>query len=210
MAFENFQRELYEKKLETKKYFSMAFEILKVFINENKLWTIFFVIANIWKLFSNIIENRIYDYKFLIFIPNLVATIYIGVFCIVSIIKIGNKIENKIFEYNLKDIMKKYLITIAILVIAYLVAAEIIYMIANFQVAIFGMWWLGAEIVRPLYVGFELFLIIFEIVVAILSLVVFGAIIFLISNVFYFVQIYCIRSISVQKAFWIKFKIIGR
>ena len=35
MAVENFQRELYEKKLETKKYFSMAFEILKVFINEN-------------------------------------------------------------------------------------------------------------------------------------------------------------------------------
>ena len=208
MAFENFQRELYEKKLETKKYFSMAFEILKVFINENKLWTIFFVIANIWKLFSNIIENRIYDYKFLIFIPNLVATIYIGVFCIVSIIKIGNKIENKIFEYNLKDIMKKYLIIIAILVIAYLVAAEIIYMIANFQAAIFGMWWLGAEIVRPLYVGFELFLIIFEIVVAILSLVVFGAIIFLISNVFYFVQIYCIRSISVQEAFRLNLKLL--
>lgn len=208
MAFENFQRELYEKKLETKKYFSMAFEILKVFINENKLWTIFFVIANIWKLFSNIIENRIYDYKFLIFISNLVATIYIGVFCIVSIIKIGNKIENKIFEYNLKDIMKKYLITIAILVIAYLVAAEIIYMIANFQAAIFGMWWLGAEIARPLYVGYELFLIIFEIVVAILSLVVFGAIIFLISNVFYFVQIYCIRSISVQKAFGLNLKLL--
>ena len=209
MAVENFQRELYEKKLETKKYFSMAFEILKVFINENKLWTIFFVIANIWKLFSNIIENRIYDYKFLIFIPNLVATIYIGVFCIVSIIKIGNKIENKIFEYNLKDIMKKYLITIAILVIAYLVAAEIIFgIIANFQAAIFGMWWLGAEIVRPLYVGFELFLIIFEIVVAILSLVVFGAIIFLISNVFYFVQIYCIRNISVQKAFRLNLKLL--
>lgn len=209
MAVENFQRELYEKKLETKKYFSMAFEILKVFINENKLWTIFFVIANIWKLFSNIIENRIYDYKFLIFIPNLVATIYIGVFCIVSIIKIGNKIENKIFEYNLKDIMKKYLITIAILVIAYLVAAEIIFdIIANFQAAIFGMWWLGAEIVRPLYVGYELFLIIFEIVVAILSLVVFGAIIFLISNVFYFVQIYCIRSISVQEAFRLNLKLL--
>ena len=93
MAFENFQRELYEKKLETKKYFSMAFEILKVFINENKLWTIFFVIANIWKLFSNIIENRIYDYKFLIFIPNIVATIYIGIFCIISIIKMINKLE---------------------------------------------------------------------------------------------------------------------
>lgn len=208
MAFENFQRELYEKKLETKKYFSMAFEILKVFINENKLWTIFFVIANIWKLFSNIIENRIYDYKFLIFIPNIVATIYIGIFCIISIIKIGNKIENKIFEYNLKDIMKKYLITIAILVIAYLVAAEIIYMIANFQAAIFGMWWLGAEIARPLYVGYELFLIIFEIVVAILSLVVFGAIIFLISNVFYFVQIYCIRNISVQEAFRLNLKLL--
>lgn len=209
MAFENFQRELYEKKLETKKYFSMAFEILKVFINENKLWTIFFVIANIWKLFSNIIENRIYDYKFLIFIPNIVATIYIGVFCIVSIIKIGNKIENKIFEYNLKDIMKKYLITIAILVIAYLVAAEIIFdIIANFQAAIFGMWWLGAEIARPLYVGYELFLIIFEIVVAILSLVVFGAIIFLISNVFYFVQIYCIRNISVQEAFRLNLKLL--
>ena len=187
----------------------MAFEILKVFINENKLWTIFFVIANIWKLFSNIIENRIYDYKFLIFIPNIVATIYIGIFCIVSIIKIGNKIENKIFEYNLKDIMKKYLITIAILVIAYLVAAEIIFdIIANFQAAIFGMWWLGAEIARPLYVGYELFLIIFEIVVAILSLVVFGAIIFLISNVFYFVQIYCIRSISVQKAFGLNLKLL--
>lgn len=209
MAFENFQRELYEKKLETKKYFSMAFEILKVFINENKLWTIFFVIANIWKLFSNIIENRIYDYKFLIFIPNIVATIYIGIFCIISIIKIGNKIENKIFEYNLKDIMKKYLITIAILVIAYLVAAEIIFdIIANFQAAIFGMWWLGAEIGRPLYVGYELFLIIFEIVVAILSLVVFGAIIFLISNVFYFVQIYCIRNISVQEAFRLNLKLL--
>ncbi|WP_455042616.1 hypothetical protein, partial [Leptotrichia buccalis] len=177
-------------------------------INENKLWTIFFVIANIWKLFSNIIENRIYDYKFLIFIPNLVATIYIGVFCIVSIIKIGNKIENKIFEYNLKDIMKKYLITIAILVIAYLVAAEIIYMIANFQAAIFGMWWLGAEIVRPLYVGFELFLLIFCIVIVILFLVVFGAIIFLLSNIFYFVQIYCIRNISVQEAFRLNLKLL--
>ena len=88
MAFENFQRELYEKKLETKKYFSMAFEILKVFINENKLWTIFFVIANIWKLFSNIIENRIYDYKFLIFIPTSSLTSLITVSSGVSPISI--------------------------------------------------------------------------------------------------------------------------
>ena len=90
MKIQNLQNELSKRKLQMGEYFRIAFDVLKVFVKENKLWTIFFVIANIWKLFSNIIENRIYDYKFLIFIPNIVATIYIGIFCIISIIKIGN------------------------------------------------------------------------------------------------------------------------
>ena len=208
MGFENLQKELYEKKLETKKYFSAAFKTLKVFINENKLWTIFFVIANIWKLFSGIIGSTMYDYKFLIFIPNIVATIYIGVFCITSVIKIGNRIENKISEHN-KDIMKKYFIIIAILVIIYLIINEIIFnVITKLQIIIFGMWWMGAEFLSSWNLGYELFLLIFGTAVVILLLVTFTMIIFVISNIFYFVQIYCIRKIPIQEAFRLNLKLL--
>ena len=209
MKFENFQKKLYEKKLEIREYFPVAFETLKVFTNENKLWVIFFVIANIWKLFSGIVESKIDDYKFLIFIPNVIATIYIGIFYIVSIIKIGKRIENKISRYNLKDIIKKYLITIVMLVIMYLVIIEIIFKIINsFQVAIFGIWWMGAQIWVSLHLSYELFLLIFGIVIITLALVIFSAIIFLISNIFYFVQIYCIRNISIQEAFKLNLKLL--
>ena len=204
MKFENLQKELYRKKMTTSEYFKEAFETLKIIINENKLWTVFFVIANIWKLFSTPLSNKLIEssrytiYKFLIFVPNTVAAIYIGVFCIISVIKIGNRIENKMYNFNLKGVIKKYLVIIAVFVVMYLIFSEIF---GQFSIVIFALWWLGTQFLMFLHLNYGLFLIIFGIVVVVMLLGIFGMIVFLISNVLYFVQIYCIRNIPIQEAF---------
>lgn len=211
MKLENLQKELYRKKFTTSEYFKETFETLKVFINENKLWTVFFIIANIWKLFSTSLSSKLIEssgysvYKFLMFVPNIVATIYIGVFCIISVIKIGNRIENKTFEHNLKDIMKKYLSIIAVFVVIYLIFSEIF---GRILVVIFALWWLGGEFAMSLHLNHVLFLMIFGIVVVIMLLVVFSMIVFFMSNVLYFVQIYCIRNIPMQEAFRLNLELL--
>lgn len=211
MKLENLQKELYRKKFTTSEYFKETFETLKVFINENKLWTVFFIIANIWKLFSTSLSSKLIEssgysvYKFLMFVPNIVATIYIGVFYIISVIKIGNRIENKTFEHNLKDIMKKYLSIIAVFVVIYLIFSEIF---GRILVVIFALWWLGGEFAMSLHLNHVLFLMIFGIVVVIMLLVVFSMIVFFMSNVLYFVQIYCIRNIPMQEAFRLNLELL--
>ena len=204
MKLENLQKELYKKKFTISEYFKKAFETLKIIINENRLWTIFFVIANIWKLLSTSLSSKLIEsseysvYKFLMFVPNIVTTIYIGVFCIILFIKIGNRIENKPYNFNLKGITKKYLSIIAVFVVVYLIFSE---MLVKILIVIYAVWWMGGEFAMSLHLSYELFFVIFGIVVVIMLLAVFSMIVFFISNILYLVQIYCIRNISIQEAF---------
>ena len=48
MKIQNLQNELSKRKLQMGEYFRITFDVLKVFVKENKLWTIFFLVANIF------------------------------------------------------------------------------------------------------------------------------------------------------------------
>lgn len=52
MNFENIQKDLFERKLNLGEYFAKTFELLKVFLKENKLWFILLTIGNAWLLFQ--------------------------------------------------------------------------------------------------------------------------------------------------------------
>jgi len=57
MYFENLQRELFERKLKMGEYFKRAFEVLKVFMKENVLWVMFFIMVNAGWLFLGVINS---------------------------------------------------------------------------------------------------------------------------------------------------------
>ena len=59
MNFENLQKDLFERKLNLGEYFAKTFELLKVFLKENKLWFILLALGNAWLLFSNILMQHI-------------------------------------------------------------------------------------------------------------------------------------------------------
>ena len=59
MNFENLQKDLFEWKFKLGEYFSKTFELLKIFLKENKLWFILLTIGNTWLLFSNILIQHI-------------------------------------------------------------------------------------------------------------------------------------------------------
>ena len=59
MDFKNLQRELFETKLKMGEYLKKTFEILKIFLKENKLCASLFIIGNIWMFFSNAIVQNI-------------------------------------------------------------------------------------------------------------------------------------------------------
>ena len=54
MNFENLQKDLFERKLNLGEYFAKTFELLKVFLKENKLWFILLAFdAAYWNKFKN-------------------------------------------------------------------------------------------------------------------------------------------------------------
>ena len=188
MDFQNLQDKLIEKKLNLTEYFKESKEVVKVFLKENKLWTVFFIIANIWMLFSATIQKklttesyvRLYDsFSYLISMLNTVASVYSNLFYTATIMKIGFKIENREDEFTFKKLFLKFLM----LTLVYFVISVIC-----------GFLTLPAAIILLYSNASFLGMIIAGIII--IAVIVFGIIMFL-----YFIQIYCIRKMMIFDVF---------
>ena len=188
MDFQNLQDKLIEKKLNLTEYFKESKEVVKVFLKENKLWTVFFIIANIWMLFSATIQKklttesyvRLYDsFSYLISMLNTVAPVYSNLFYTAAIMKIGFKIENREDEFTFKKLFLKFLM----LTLVYFVISVIC-----------GFLTLPAAIILLYSNASFLGMIIAGIII--IAVIVFGIIMFL-----YFIQIYCIRKMMIFDVF---------
>ena len=188
MDFQNLQDKLIEKKLILTEYFKESKEVVKVFLKENKLWTVFFIIANIWMLFSATFQKklttesyvRLYDsFSYLISMLNTVASVYSNLFYTAAIMKIGFKIENREDEFTFKKLFLKFLM----LTLVYFVISVIC-----------GFLTLPAAIILLYSNASFLGMIIAGIII--IAVIVFGIIMFL-----YFIQIYCIRKMMIFDVF---------
>ena len=188
MDFQNLQDKLIEKKLNLTEYFKESKEVVKVFLKENKLWTVFFIIANIWMLFSATFQKklttesyvRLYDsFSYLISMLNTVASVYSSLFYTAAIMKIGFKIENREDEFTFKKLFLKFLM----LTLVYFVISVIC-----------GFLTLPAAIILLYSNASFLGMIIAGIII--IAVIVFGIIMFL-----YFIQIYCIRKMMIFDVF---------
>ena len=133
MDFENLQRELFDKKLKMVEYFKKTFEILKIFLKENKLCASLLAIGNIWVFFSNAtvqnilikmqIAGQVEDREaileaiasaLLIFLGILLVSLCLRLLIGVIYTKAAYKIEGRESEYKFKNVFFKYLTFIGI------------------------------------------------------------------------------------------------
>ena len=188
MDFQNLQDKLIEKKLNLTEYFKESKEVVKVFLKENKLWTVFFIIANIWMLFSATFQKklttesyvRLYDsFSYLISMLNTVASVYSNLFYTAAIMKIGFKIENREDEFTFKKLFLKFLM----LTLVYFIVS----MLGGFLIlpAAIILLYSKASLVGMIIAG-----------IIIIAIIVFVLIMFL-----YFIQIYCIRKMMIFDVF---------
>ena len=188
MDFQNLQDELIEKKLNLTEYLKKSKDVVKVFLKENKLWTIFFIIANIWMLFCAAFEKkltsesyvRLYNsFRYLISMLNTVAPVYSNLFYTAVIMKMGFKIENREDEFTFKKLFLKFLM----LTLVYFIVS----MLGGFLIlpAAIILLYSKASLVGMIIAG-----------IIIIAVIVFGIIMFL-----YFIQIYCIRKMMIFDVF---------
>ena len=188
MDFQNLQDELIEKKLNLTEYLKKSKDVVKVFLKENKLWTIFFIIANIWMLFCAAFEKkltsesyvRLYNsFRYLISMLNTVALVYSNLFYTAVIMKMGFKIENREDEFTFKKLFLKFLM----LTLVYFIVS----MLGGFLIlpAAIILLYSKASLVGMIIVG-----------IIIIAIIVFVLIMFL-----YFIQIYCIRKMMIFDVF---------
>ena len=188
MDFQNLQDKLIEKKLNLTEYFKESKEVVKVFLKENKLWTVFFIIANIWMLFCAAFEKkltsesyvRLYNsFRYLISMLNTVAPVYSNLFYTAAIMKIGFKIENREDEFTFKKLFFKFLI----LTLVYFIVS----MLGGFLIlpAAIILLYSKASLVGIVIAG-----------IIITAIVIFTVIMFL-----YSIQIYCIREMMIFDVF---------
>ena len=188
MDFQNLQDKLIEKKLNLTEYFKESKEVVKVFLKENKLWTVFFIIANIWMLFSATFQKklttesyvRLYDsFSYLISMLNTVASVYSNLFYTAAIMKIGFKIENREDEFTLKKLLFKFLV-LTLLYFAIGMAIALLIFPAAIMLLISEANFIGTVIA---------------------GIIVIAIIVFLVIMFLYFVQIYCIHKMTIIDAF---------
>lgn len=188
MDFQNLQDELIEKKLNLTEYLKKSKDVVKVFLKENKLWTIFFIIANIWMLFCAAFEKkltsesyvRLYNsFRYLISMLNTVAPVYSNLFYTAVIMKMGFKIENREDEFTFKKLFLKFLM----LTLVYFIVS----MLGGFLIlpAAIILLYSKASLVGIVIAG-----------IIIIAIIVFVVIMFL-----YFIQIYCIRKMMIFDVF---------
>ena len=195
MKIQNLQNELSKRKLQMGEYFRITFDVLKVFAKENKLWTIFFLVANIFLLFFNsIVIRAISNDNFLVLIIMFLIVVYIGLFYAVLIAKVAQRIENT-KEYDLKNIVTKYLIIFGICTAILAIFFRILIVLgwANFIL----MWMIGSGGGISDTAAITILLVIKGILIIPLTLLI----LFLLSKVAYFIQAYYIRNMSFSKAF---------
>ena len=188
MDFQNLQDELIEKKLNLTEYLKKSKDVVKVFLKENKLWTIFFIIANIWMLFCAAFEKkltsesyvRLYNsFRYLISMLNTVAPVYSNLFYTAVIMKMGFKIENREDEFTFKKLFLKFLM----LTLVYFIVS----MLGGFLIlpAAIILLYSKASLVGIVIAG-----------IIITAIVIFTVIMFL-----YSIQIYCIREMMIFDVF---------
>lgn len=204
MDFENLQRELFDKKLKMVEYFKKTFEILKIFLKENKLCASLFAIGNIWTFFYNTtIQNVVIKMQiaiqvedreavleaiasaFLIFFGVILVCLCLGLLIGVIYTKVAYKIEGRESDYKFKNVFFKYLTFIGIYVLFY-IAIGIIILIILVPVRIFSIITKNFNSRFLEYIMYGVYFII-VIVVAL--------------NILYFMQTLYIRNIKVLEAF---------
>ena len=144
MDFENLQRELFERKLKMGEYFKRTFEVLKVFMKENVLWVMFFIMVNAGWLFLGVINSMfmskisIFEYIGIFTIRQVLIPIFVNIFSAVVITNVAKKIENDEENYKFKNIFLKFVkytaIYVSITFILGFVGDNVIFKTGNNQI----------------------------------------------------------------------------
>ena len=204
MNFENLQKDLFERKLNLGEYFAKTFELLKVFLKENKLWFILLALGNAWLLFSNILMQHIrislkiaestgdnrgiigaLFSNFLVLFGIVIVSLGLGLLRVIIYMKSGYKIEGKEKEYRFENAFIKYLKYIGMYLL-FVIAIAVIIMILFLLVAILAVATRG---IHSNFVGY-------------IPLIAYVAIILaFILNVLYFFQIFYIRNMKIWDSF---------
>ena len=204
MDFENLQRELFDKKLKMVEYFKKTFEILKIFLKENKLCASLFIIGNIWIFFSNAtvqnilikmqiggqVEDReailkVMASAFLTFWGILLVSVCLGLLRGIIYTKVAYKIENRESEYKFRNVFFKYLTFIGIYLL-FCILIGVVVLIMSVMATIFSLITKNFNSRFLEYIIFGAYLII-AIIVAL--------------NILYFIQTLYVRNIEVLDIF---------
>ena len=209
MNFENLQKDLFERKLNLGEYFAKTFELLKVFLKENKLWFILLALGNAWLLFSNILMQHIgislkiaestgYNRgiigalfsNFLVLFGIVIVSLGLGLLRVIIYMKSGYKIEGKEKEYRFENAFFKYLKYIG-LYLLFVIAITVVVMILILITTILGI--AINKATNSVFVGYT--------IIAIPIIIYIAIILAFILNTLYFFQIFYIRNIKVWESF---------
>ena len=209
MNFENLQKDLFERKLNLGEYFAKTFELLKVFLKENKLWFILLAIGNAWLLFSNILMQRIgislkiadstgdnrgiigaLFSNLLVLFGIVIVSLGLGLLRVIIYMKSGCKIEGKEKEYRFENAFFKYLKYIG-LYLLFVIAITVVVMILILITTILGI--AINKATNSVFVGYT--------IIAIPIIIYIAIILAFILNTLYFFQIFYIRNIKVWESF---------
>lgn len=209
MNFENLQKDLFERKLNLGEYFAKTFELLKVFLKENKLWFILLALGNAWLLFSNILMQRIgislkiadstgdnrgiigaLFSNLLVLFGIVIVSLGLGLLRVIIYMKSGCKIEGKEKEYRFENAFFKYLKYIG-LYLLFVIAITVVVMILILITTILGI--AINKATNSVFVGYT--------IIAIPIIIYIAIILAFILNTLYFFQIFYIRNIKVWESF---------
>ena len=209
MNFENLQKDLFERKLNLGEYFAKTFELLKVFLKENKLWFILLALGNAWLLFSNILMQHIgislkiaestgYNRgiigalfsNLLVLFGIVIVSLGLGLLRVIIYMKSGYKIEGKEKEYRFENAFIKYLKYIG-LYLLFVIAITVVVMILILITTILGI--AINKATNSVFVGYT--------IIAIPIIIYIAIILAFILNTLYFFQIFYIRNIKVWESF---------
>lgn len=209
MNFENLQKDLFERKLNLGEYFAKTFELLKVFLKENKLWFILLALGNAWLLFSNILMQHIgislkiaestgdnrgiigaLFSNLLVLFGIVIVSLGLGLLRVVIYMKSGYKIEGKEKEYRFENAFFKYLKYIG-LYLLFVIAITVVVMILILITTILGI--AINKATNSVFVGYT--------IIAIPIIIYIAIILAFILNTLYFFQIFYIRNIKVWESF---------
>ena len=209
MNFENLQKDLFERKLNLGEYFAKTFELLKVFLKENKLWFILLALGNAWLLFSNILMQHIgislkiaestgdnrgiigaLFSNLLVLFGIVIVSLGLGLLKVIIYMKSGYKIEGKEKEYRFENAFFKYLKYIG-LYLLFVIAITVVVMILILITTILGI--AINKATNSVFVGYT--------IIAIPIIIYIAIILAFILNTLYFFQIFYIRNIKVWGSF---------